>query len=168
MKRLRLFSLVVVSLVSSVVVAQQDTVPPPYKKFPAFPPVKLLKTDSASYFTKEDLHKKSAVLLMLFNPTCDHCKHETEEILQRINDFKDIQIVMATAMPHDSMTAFVKKYELAKYDNIVVGQDVHYFLPTFYKISHLPFLAFYDRKKQLISVFEGALPVNKVLEELKK
>ncbi len=62
--------------------------------------------DSTSYFTKEDLPKKSAVMLMLFNPQCDHCQHETEEIIKNIDRFKNIQIVMTTSMPFDAMKEF--------------------------------------------------------------
>lgn len=102
-------------------------------------------------------------MLMLFNPQCEHCQHETEEIIKNIDKFKDIQIVMSTSMPFDSMKAFREKYKLAQYDNIIVAQDTHYFLPSFYMIRNMPFLAFYNKKKELISIFEGALPVDRVL-----
>ena len=35
-------------------------------------------------------------------------------------------------------------------------------------IRNLPFLAFYNRKKELISVFEGSLPMEKALLEFEK
>ena len=152
----------------STAFAQADTVQAPYKKFPSFPPAKLLLPDSATYFTKADLDKKKPVMLMLFNPGCSHCQHETEELTKKMDDFKNIQIIMATSMPFDSMMSFRKTYELDKYPNIVVGQDIHYFLISFYMIHNLPFLAFYNKKKELISVFEGGLPMDRVLEEFKK
>jgi thioredoxin-related protein len=124
--------------------------------------------DSASYFTKDDLPKKSAVMLMLFNPQCDHCQHETEEIIKHIDQFKGIQIVMTTSMLFDSMMTFREKYKLADFKNIVVAQDTHFFLPSYFMIRNLPFLAFYNKKKELISVFEGSMPIEKALEELKK
>lgn len=147
---------------------QNDSTKAPYLRFPSFPPVKLLMPDSASYFTKNDLSKKSAVMLMLFNPQCDHCQHKTEEIIKNIDRFKNIQIVMATSMPFKTMKEFMEKYKLAAYKNITVAQDTHYFLPSYYMIKNLPFLAFYNKKKELISVFEGAMPIEKALEELKK
>lgn len=152
----------------AVVAAQIDSIQPPYKKFPIYPPAKLLLPDSVSYFTKQDLSKKTPIMLMLFNPQCEHCQHETEELTKRIDDFKDIQIVMATSMPFDSMMAFRKRYGLMNYKNIIVGQDVNYFLPSFFMIHSLPFLAFYNKKKELISVFEGGLPMDRVLKELEK
>lgn len=150
--------------------AQKDSVVnvPPYKKFPFFPPAKLLLSDSITTFTKADLDKKKAVMVMVFNPDCGHCQHETEAILQNIDSFANVQIVMATFMPIASVRSFIEKYELNKYKNIVVTQDPQYFLPTFYMVGNLPFLAFYNKKKELISVFEGSMPIDKVLIELAK
>ena len=148
--------------------SQVDSIKAPYQKFPSFPPIKLLLPDSSSFFTKSDLAKKSPVMLMLFNPQCEHCKHETEQLVKNIDKFKNIQIIMVTSMPFDSMMTFREKYKLAQFDNIIVAQDSHYFLPTYFMISNLPFLAFYNKKKELISVFEGSLSIEKVLQELKK
>ncbi len=107
-------------------------------------------------------------MLMLFNPECEHCKQATEEMISKIDRFKNIRIVMATNTTFSRMLAFRETYQLAKYKNIIVAQDTHYFLPTFYMIRNLPFLAFYNRKKELISVFEGSLPMEKVLLEFEK
>ena len=169
MKKNILVIIVCIILSASLVSAQVNTtIDPPYKRFPTFPPVKLLLTDSTTYFTKADLKKKSAVLLMLFNPDCDHCQKETEDILKNIDKFKKIRIVLATTMSFEMMKSFYTKYNLALYDNIVVGQDFQFFLPSFFIIRNLPFLAFYDKKNELISVFEGAPGVSKILAAFEK
>jgi thioredoxin-related protein len=160
--------LVVLTSVMLNVYSQNDSTQAPYKRFPTFPPVKLLLPDSISYFTKTDLSKKSPVMLMLFNPGCSHCQHETEEIIKNIDRFKGKQIVMATMMPFDSMMTFREKYKLAQFNNIIVAQDTHFFLPPYFMVNSLPFLAFYNKKKELISVFEGSMPIEKVIAELKK
>ena len=105
---------------------------------------------------------------MLFNPQCEHCQHETVELTKNIDKFKDILVVMTTSMPFDSMLQFREKFNLAQYKNIIVAQDANYFLFGFYMSHYLPFLAFYDKKRELISVFEGGLPMYKVLKELDK
>lgn len=105
-------------------------------------------------------------MLMMFNPKCEHCQHETEELIKHIDKFKKIHIVMVTSMLFDSMMSFREKYKLAQYKNIIVAQDANYFLFSFYLNRSLPFLAFYNRKKELISVFEGGLPMDRVLKEL--
>ena len=105
---------------------------------------------------------------MLFSPDCDHCKHETEDIIKNIDAFKKVQIIMSTTMPFDKMLRFYNNYDLKRFDNIIMGKDENYLLPVFYDIRNLPFLAFYNKKKELISVFSGALSINKVIEELEK
>jgi len=167
MNRLTLLSFLV--LLSFWAVAQSESTPEPaFKRFPTVPPIKLLLTDSTTYFTKDDLSKKKAVMIMLFSPDCEHCQHKTQEIIQHIQAFDKVQIVMSTTLPFEKMVAFYKKYDLKKFSNIVVGKDLGYFLPTFYDIHNLPFLAFYNKKKELISVFEGALPLEKMIVELGK
>ena len=149
------------------VYSQVDTIQPPFKKFPVFPPVKLMLPGKET-FTKNDLPKKKPVMLMVFSPMCEHCKQETEELIKNIDLFSKSVIVMATMMPYDSMMSFREKYKLDQFENIIVGQDMQYFLTSFYMISNLPFLAFYDKKGRLISSFEGSLPLVKAADELQK
>lgn len=139
----------------------------PYKRFPEVPPFKLLKTDSASFFTKADLKKNRPVLLMLFSPLCEHCQHETEELLKNMNDFKKIEIVMATTMPFQDMKDFYAKYDLVHYNNIKVGQDIQYMLPSFYMVHNLPYLAMYDKKGKLLSTFEGTMKIEDLVKVFK-
>ena len=168
MKTLLLFAFFAASLGAVHAQNTDDVNQPPYKRFPGFPPVKLLGLDSAHLFSKDDLPKNRPVLLMIFNPECDHCKHETEQLIANIAKFKKIQVVMATTMPFAMMRDFVAHYNLSNYTNIKVGQDIHFFLPPFFKISSLPFLAFYDKHKQLLTTFEGSMPIDKVLETFEK
>ncbi|MBS1633901.1 MAG: redoxin domain-containing protein, partial [Bacteroidetes bacterium] len=138
---------------------------PAYKRFPTLPPVKLLLADSISHFGKENFNKKSPVLIIIFNPDCEHCQKETEELLDSMNHFKNIQIVMATMMPFDKMNEFIKKYKLDNFKNIVVGQDNQYFLPVFYMVSNLPYLALYNKMGELITTYEGAVPIHTVINK---
>ncbi len=153
-------------MVSVLVVAQSDSTQlPAYKRFPTLPPVKLLLADSISHFGKENFNKKSPVLIIIFNPDCEHCQKETEELLDSMNHFKNIQIVMATMMPFDKMNEFIKKYKLDNFKNIVVGQDNQYFLPVFYMVSNLPYLALYNKMGELITTYEGAVPIHTVINK---
>src|SRR5947207_6975089 len=138
--------------------SQKDsTLLPAYKRFPTVPPFKLLRIDSTSYFTKADLQKNKPVLIVLFNPDCDHCKHEIEEIIKDMNELKNVQIVMTTMMPFNMMKSFYEKYALDKFGNVTVGRDFQYLLPTFYQIRFMPYLAMYDKKGNLLTTFEGTM-----------
>lgn len=164
---MRYFLLITSFVFVSDIYSQADSILPPYRKVRIFPPVKLLLPGNAT-FTKDDLPKKTPVMMMIFSPMCEHCKQETEEMITSIDKFKKFVIVMATMMPYDSMMSFREKYKLAQYENIIVGQDTQFFLPSFFMITNLPFLAFYNKKGKLISVFEGSMPIEKALEELSK
>jgi thioredoxin-related protein len=70
---------------------------------------------------------------------------------------------MSSMMSISKIKEFYTTYQLDKLDNLIIGQDREFILGTYYKMKSLPFLAFYDKKGMLIDVFEGALPIDKVL-----
>ncbi|MFT4095285.1 MAG: redoxin domain-containing protein [Niabella sp.] len=128
------------------------------------PPSVLLLTDSTTKWNlKANLQKDKPLFLIFFSPECDHCKHETEALIKNINKFKGIQIVMATTMPLGEMKEFARNYKLAQYD-ITVGRDIAYTMPPYYEMKNLPYLAFYDKSKKLISTFEGSLGIESILK----
>ncbi len=147
--------------------AQADVLETPYKRFPTLPPIQLLLSDSTTKFTKEDLSRNKPVFVMLFSPECSHCKQSAEELLLYKDEFKNIQIVLATMYSITQMNEFVQTYKLNTLPNVVVGKDMYFLLPPFYGAKNLPFLAFYNKKGKLISVFEGSMPLTKVLQVFK-
>jgi thioredoxin-related protein len=166
------FLVVLVLACSHFLFAQQPTPtaaqPPvdtaPYLKYPTIPPFRLLKLDSASYLTKDDIKKHHRTIVMFFSPSCDHCKHQTESILADFAQFKDIEIVMATYQPFSEMKEFNTEYHLADHPNIKIGRDEKFFLAPFYKIRNLPYLALYDKKGNLVTTFEGTQKVDTILK----
>ncbi len=152
---------------SSSSTQHEEVTLPPYKRFPTVPPLKLLLLDSTSYFTKNDLKKNKPVLIIVFNPDCEHCKHETEEIIKNIDSLKNIQIVMATIMSFDLMKSFYENYDLKRFQNIIVGKDVQYTLPSFYQMHFMPYLAMYNKKGNLLATFEGSMKMEDLIHTFK-
>lgn len=148
--------------------ADQANAEPPFKRFPTLPPFHLLKLDSATYLTKEDVKKNRRTIIMYFSPDCDHCKHQTESILADFSKFKDIEIIMATYQPFEELKNFNEHYRMAEHPNIKMGRDEKFFLPPFYKIRNLPYLALYDKKGNLITTFEGAQKIDTILAAFDK
>lgn len=155
-------------LLSAAGYAQADTITAPYKRFPQIPQIQILLSDSTTKFTKAQLPPKKPVLFMLFSPECSHCQHETEELIAHKDELKDIQIVMVTLHPLWMMNEFIDHYKLKELPNVVVGRDIYYFFPSFYNIRNLPFLAMYDKKGNLITTFEGSMPIARVVETFKE
>ena len=132
------------------------------------PTFDLLKTDSSSHITKADILPKHKTLIIFFSPDCSHCQHQTEDIIAGMDSLKDVQIVMATYQPFETMVAFNQKYEIEKYSNIKMGRDVSYFFPPFYKMKSLPHLALYNDKGVYITGFEGNQKVATIVEAFDK
>jgi hypothetical protein len=135
----------------------------PFQRFPTIPPFHLLKVDSASYVTKEDLKRHRRTLVMFFSPDCEHCKHQTESMLGSFAKFKNIEIVMATYQPFGEMKDFYEHYHLAEHPNIKIGRDEKFFFVPFYRIHNLPYLALYDKDGNLITTFEGTQKIETLM-----
>jgi hypothetical protein len=132
---------------------------PPYKKTRMLPAFDLLMTDSISHYTNADLPKSKPVLIILFDPNCDHCKHETEEILQHIDSLKNIQIVMATNADFADLKKFYQHYNLEKFKSIKAGIEPKTYLAVFFAIHNLPYLAMYNGHGVLLRTHEGGMKV---------
>ncbi len=135
----------------------------PFMRYPTLPPFRLLKLDSSTYLTKDDVKKNRRTIVMFFSPDCEHCKHQTEAILADFKKFRDIEIVMATYQPFEELKEFNTHYKIYEHPNIKIGRDEKFFLPPFYKIRNLPYLALYDKKGQLITTFEGTQKVDTIM-----
>jgi thioredoxin-related protein len=146
--------------------AQKDSLPP-FKRNPVVPAFTLLQPDS-SLLTRENITKNEASVIMYFSPLCEHCQHQMEDMLKRMEDLRQVQIIMATYQPMNELTDFIAKYELSKYPNIKLGRDTKYMLQPFYKIGGLPYLALYDKNGSLITHFEGNVSVDKLLAAFKE
>lgn len=149
--------------------SQTDSTAPPYKRYPTLPPFQVMLSDSSIY-SKAQLPKNKPVLFMIFDPECSHCQHEAEELVAHKNDFKDIQIVMIT-MPgysFDQINDFFKTYNLNELKHVVAGKDIYTIMPSFFVIHNFPYLAMYNKKGNLITTFEGSMPVAKVIEAFKQ
>jgi cytochrome oxidase Cu insertion factor (SCO1/SenC/PrrC family) len=158
--------LVMMILATATVAAQTDN-EPAYKRYPTVPPLHLLSADS-TVITKESLTHNKPTIIMYFNPLCDHCQHQMEDMIKRMDEFNGIQIVMATYAPMNELTDFIAKYKLDKYPNIASGRDTRYMLQPFYKMTGLPYQALYDAKGNLVTTFEGNVKIDTVLNSLKK
>jgi thioredoxin-related protein len=136
---------------------------PVYKRFPSVPPFTLLLPDSTTMFTKDKLPAKKPALFILFSPDCDHCNEQVEKIIKHIDRFKNIEIVMATVLPHHKLREFTKRHRLSRFKNIHAGRDIYFMLPEFFAARSLPFLAFYDKAGKLIGAVNGGLSIEEIL-----
>lgn len=156
-KNTRRYSLLLIAIsVYSVIQAQT---PPPdtpaYLRTRQIPAFTILLPDSISYFYSHQLKKNMTTVMIWFNPDCEHCQTETKGITDSMSLFRSVQFVFATYAPLHEIKKFYTDYGLNRFDNIIMGRDEKYFLPTFYKFRYTPFVAVYSKEGGLNKVFEG-------------
>ena len=106
------------------------------------------------------------VVLVLFQPDCDHCQREAEAIREHLNAFADYKIYFITYAPMEDIRQFARDYQLEKRDNIVFAlSEVQPILDNFGSIP-TPSLYIYSGQKQLVEAFEGETPIKDILEHL--
>ena len=144
------------------VAAQNATDTPAYQRFPGLPPISLLQADS-TLLTKEGL-KQQPTIIMYFSPSCDHCKHQWEDMTKSMGTLKKYQVLMVTYQPFEEMVDFYKNEHISQYSNVRLARDPKFVLPPFYRIASLPYMALYDKKGNLITTFEGNVKMEKIFK----
>lgn len=92
---------------------------------------------------------------MLFSPDCDHCVQATNDLLQNITLFKNVQILMVSSLDFKFMQKFYQDHKIADYPNITMGRDGSFYLGTFYNLRSYPSLYLYNKKGKFVKEFEG-------------
>ena len=152
-------------LIAHVGIAQKDTAAL-YLKYPNVPPFTITKVPDSTKFAKANLSQKKPVLVMVFSPDCDHCIHETKELLAHMDLFKNVQIVLVAHLDFKDLEKFYEEYKLANYPNITLGRDYNYFFGTFFNIKFLPAIFLYNKKGKFVKAFDGSVPVMRIAAAL--
>lgn len=152
-------------LLSNGLSAQTDTAAL-YFKYPNVPPFTITKVPDSTKFAKANLSAKKPVLIMVFSPDCDHCIHETKELLANMELFKNVQIIMVAHLDFKYLKKFYEEYKLADYPNITLGRDYSYFFGTFFNIKFLPAIFLYNKKGKFSRAFDGSVPVKRIAAAL--
>lgn len=131
------------------------------------PPFRILLSNG-SYYTATQLPIKPLVLIY-FSPDCEHCQKLMNELFPKLNQLKSASIVLATFKPVDEVADFERKYQTAKYSNMVVGTEGNtFFLRYYYKLMKTPFLALYDKNGNLVTAYREQPSVNDLITRLKQ
>jgi len=134
----------------------------------AIPPFKMYRSDK-TIFSAAELPKTKPVVLIYFDPDCDHCQKLMKELFEKINAFKKAEIIMVTFKPIEEVAEFEKKNNTQKYQNIIVGTEgVGFYLRNYYGLTKMPFTALYDKKGSLAYSYRKETLVDDLIKRLKK
>jgi thiol-disulfide isomerase/thioredoxin len=125
------------------------------KKMPSF---NLLLMDSVTHLNTTNIAQGTPTVLFYFSPYCPYCKAQAKDIIKNINSVSNIRFYLLSNFPFPD----VKKYysALKKYSNITVTQDLDNFFGDYFHTPGVPFIAIYDKNKNLKKAFIGNVPTD--------
>ena len=130
------------------------------------PPFKMTLSNN-KIFNATDLPKGKPLVLIYFDPDCDHCQKLMTELFKKMNSFKKVEMVLITFKPVTEVVAFEKKYTTSKYANMRVGTEgTLFFLRNYYKLVKMPFTALYDGKGNYIYSYRDETSVDDLIKRL--
>ncbi len=139
----------------------------PYLKENRLPAFNLLLADS-TFFTPDQLPKYEFTTIIYFSPDCGHCQHTAKDLVRTMDSLKNVFFVFVAYKSLEDIQGFGSYYGLDKFPNVKLGRDPYYFVPSFYRVEATPFVAIYNRNRELIKVFDPPhSPVMEIADLLK-
>ena len=109
-----------------------------------------LKNIDNTLLTKADLNSEWPTMIVMFNPTCDHCEDFGKDLVKHSAQFQQINIVFVAAPPlHDYLADFASQiaYNQWKGTNLKLTVDTDgSLLQQLFDYVTLPEIKIYDKK----------------------
>jgi thiol-disulfide isomerase/thioredoxin len=107
------------------------------------------------------------VVVMFFNPDCEHCQHEASEIAANAADFAGVNFYLVTTEAAAAAEAFRAKYFNGTSLSVTVLLDKHYKFDSWFGNSPFPSLYVYNGNHQLQKYYRNEeVPVETLLQAL--
>ena len=134
------------------------------KKIDSIAPFKIQLVNGQK-FTYKDLTWDKPVTLVYFSADCQECQNFTKAVTERIDRFKNRQLLFISYEDIEAVKAFYKKLELKRFPQIIVGTEGYSFIvQQYYKIEHFPFVVNYDQSGHLLNIFTNKTSPQKLAE----
>jgi len=131
------------------------------------PPFNMLLADGVTYHNADKIEKGKPLMIVYFDPECQHCQAFTKQIIKNISTLNSVQIVMICSVPGlPPLKKFVDAFSLGKYPNIKAGTEGMYQTTLkFYNVDTTPFVALYDKDQKLITFHRSVPEISTLVKE---
>lgn len=130
----------------------------------------MVLADGVTYYNADNIEKGKPLMIVYFDPECQHCQAFTRDMVKSISKFSSNQVVMICSAPGiPPLKRFIQQFGLDKYANIKVGTEgMYHATMNFYKVDVTPFAALYNKNGALISFYRNVPAPAKLAKELNK
>lgn len=134
------------------------------------PPFNMELSDGTTYYNADSVVKGKPLIIIYFDPECEHCQQFTKQLIANITRFKQVQIVMICSAPGiPPLKKFVDGFKLNKYTNIRAGTEgMYHATMNFYHVDVTPFTALYNKSGELITCYRTVPQIQTLVMQLSK
>lgn len=137
----------------------------PYKSIPTLPPFTLLATDSST-LTQRSLVKGAPTFIMYFSPECGHCKISGKALADSLQFLPGVNIVLASYHELPAIQTYAMETGLYARNQLFIGRDITYAIPSFFQVKMLPFAAVYNKYGRFVKAYESGFHVQEIVQLL--
>jgi len=130
------------------------TVKPPEN----MPALSMTQTDGKQVSFKQLTGK---VMIVFFNPGCDHCQREAELISANKESFSNHDLYFISPEPMDSIAVFSEKYKLVEPNMHFGRSEILDIVDAVGQITTVPTIFVYD-KQAMVARMEGEISLEKL------
>ncbi|MFZ6011031.1 MAG: peroxiredoxin family protein, partial [Bacteroidota bacterium] len=104
------------------------------------------------------------MMLIFFQPDCDHCHNEAKQIKDRLALFKDYKLYFISSQSAPEITKFAEQYQLLGNGNVEFATATVQDVLDHYGPIETPSIYVYSKKGKLIQSFNGEVEIDVVLK----
>ncbi|RQO30859.1 hypothetical protein DBR32_09075 [Taibaiella sp. KBW10] len=147
---------------STALIAETD-----YKAIQAPLPSFSMETLDGKMIHQDHFPADKPLIVVLFNPTCEHCEDLGKDIVAHKEAFKNIPVVFIAAKDMKPyLAAYINTTGLKQMPETMVGADRSDVIPQIYEYKALPQTNIYNGKHQLIFKHNGSITAKALLSAI--
>jgi thioredoxin-related protein len=125
------------------------------------PAFNIVLTDTVTKFNTGKIPAGKPIVLFFFARNCPYCDTLTENILSHIDMLKDVRLLMLSAAFFHDAKIYEEKYQLKKYDNIMLGLAYDNVFNNF-NFSGYPLVVVFDGNKKIKRANIGPFSIDSI------
>lgn len=157
-----IFVLILITYFGYISIRNHNTKKQIEKQIQTLPPFAFNKLSDGSLFTNDSLNTSQMVLILYFDPECDFCHKQLEEISKNIEKFSNFQLLLISSAKKSEIQTITDTYRLSDKPNIVILHDADYIFDDIFGKSGIPTSLVYDTNNQLLKKFKGLVNTQKL------
>ena len=138
------------------------------KKGDNFPVTTLLSLQQTQFSTRLLADSPVFKLIVLFDPDCDHCDFEMDEIIRNSDKFRNTSILFISHKPVRELQQIKAKIENPDFPNIKAFSLPYGDLIKLFDCKVFPEIYLYGKNNKLIKSFYGITTASVILSELNR